>query len=165
MPGLKRACEPTVEEDAGCCEPKLRKLTSSSEEESEDRCIMYECSRYEWTNRRLDCATNPDRRFASRRQALLYTAKRNSDSLERFVAQSSRTWAGLFDSGVYSLSPNMPFSLDAFLELPDSSLQKYSEDVASAMSRFKAPEGAVYRFTAVPLDTTSASELWGILNA
>jgi hypothetical protein len=166
MPGAKRAAEPTVEEEAGCSESKLRRLmSSSSEEEPDDRGFMYQCSVYEWRNRRMECATREDKRFSSRRQALLYVAKRNSDGLEKFAAQSGRKWTSMFDSDVYSLSPNMPFRLESFLELSDASLQRYSQEVGGALSRFKAPEGAVYRCAPVSLETTPASELWGILNA
>jgi len=127
---------------------------------------MYECHRYAWTERRLKCSTSPDRKFASRRMALLYVAKMNSASLQTYLQECGKQWHDLCkDTGIHAVQPNKPFDLEGFLDLPDDVLDQYGSAVGSALTVNKAPQGSIYRFTAVPLATTEVEELVRILEA
>merc|ERR1711974_197778 len=99
------------------------------------------------------------------RMALLYVAKKNSDSFQTYLSESGKKWTSIcFDSGTYALHPNAPFDLDHFLMLPDDVLEEYGCGVGKQLSVHKAPQGSVYRYQAVELATTAADELMGILS-
>ena len=120
---------------------------------------IYECSRYVWRNKREDCALEADKKFRSRRMALLYVAKKNSDSLRQYLAESGKRWHDLCsDTGRYALSPNMPFEMEQFLELSDDVLERYGAEVGNALTVHKAPQGAIFRFKMIPLATTELEE-------
>lgn len=153
--GVKRACSPALSPS------KLRRVGAAER----DSC-MYECSRYVWREKRNVCHTKPDRKFSSKRMALLYIAKKNSDSVKAWLEESNQEWGNVSsDKGVYALTPNAPFDLDSFLELSDEALEKYGCDVGSIMSVRKAPQGSIYRFQPVALATTSVDDLCKILAA
>merc|ERR1712241_376893 len=98
--------------------------------------------------------------------ALLYIAKKNSDSVKAWLEESNQEWGNVSsDRGVYALKPNAPFDLDSFLELSDEALEKYGRDVGNILSVRKAPQGSIYRFQPVALATTSFDELCKILAA
>merc|ERR1712178_290250 len=140
-------------------ESKRRKLIGS---DHNDGC-MYECSRFTWRNRREFMETTADNKFATKRMALLYVAKMNSNSVQTFAASSGRQWDDLCkDSGKYAITPNAPFD-ERFLDLPDEILEKYAEDVGTILHVFKAPEGSTYRYKAASLNTISADDLAKLL--
>jgi len=142
-------------------EAKLRKLVGCDQGGH-----MYECHRYAWTERRLKCSTSPDRKFASRRMVLLYVAKMNSASLQTYLQECGKQWRDLCkDTGIHAVQPNKPFDLEDFLDLPDDVLDQYASAVGSALTVHKAPQGSIYRYTAVPLATTAVEELARILEA
>lgn len=125
---------------------------------------MYECSRYVWREKREKSSIESDRKFSSKRMALLYVAKMNSDSLQRYLEESGKNWFDLCRStGVHALHPNMPFDVAPFLELSDDELEKYGAGVGTIMTVHKAPQGTIYRFRAVPLATMAVEELLSIL--
>jgi len=155
-PGLKRALSPALPP------AKLRKVGGSAESDG----YMYECSRYVWRNKRSVCYTEPDRKFSSKRMALLYIAKMNSDSVTTWLGESNQKWESVSsDKGVHALTPNMPFELDRFLELPDDVLQQYGKDVGNILNVRKASQGTIYRHQPVALATTNLNELCQILSA
>eukprot|EP00415_Alexandrium_ostenfeldii_P002850 UN2850 len=59
----------------------------------------------------------------------------------------------------------MPFDLERFQDLPDSTLERFAESVGSVLSIHKAPEGVSYRCREVSLDTTTADELEELLTS
>jgi len=127
---------------------------------------MYECHQYVWTEKRAKCATRLDRKFASKRMALLYIAKMNSASLQTYLAESGKQWGDLCkDTGIHAVRPNRPFDLEAFLDLPDEDLELYAQAVGGALTVHKAPQGSIYRYSAVPLATTDVQELVSILES
>lgn len=127
---------------------------------------MYECSRFVWRNKREHCELEADRKFRTRRMALLYVAKKNSDSLQQYLVESGKEWNDLCsDTGRYALSPNVPFNMEQFLELPDDVLERYGAEVGNALTVHKAPQGTIFRFKAVPLASTEVEELCRILGS
>jgi len=125
---------------------------------------MYECSRYVWRNKREHCSLEADRRFRSRRMAILYVAKMNSDSLQTYLAESGKRWHDLCsDTGRYALSPNAPFDMEQFLEMADDAIEKYGAEVGNVLTVRKAPQGTIFRFKVTPLATTEVEELCQIL--
>merc|ERR1719174_2539042 len=116
-------------------ESKRRKLVGG---DKNDGC-MYECSQFVWRNRREFMETLADNKFATKRMALLYVAKMNSKSVQKFAADSGKQWTDLCkDSGKYAISPNTPFD-DRFLDLSDDELEKYAADVGTILHVHKAP--------------------------
>jgi len=141
---------------------KLRKVVGSTERDG----YMYECSRYAWREKRSVCFTEGDRKFSSKRMALLYIAKKNSDAVRAWLEEAGRSWdSACSDKGVHALSPNAPFDLEHFLEMPDEVLERYGRDVGNVLNVHKAPQGNIYRFQAVDLATTKVDELCQILSA
>ena len=124
---------------------------------------IYECSRYTWWDSRQNSVTEADRKFANRRSALLYVARRNSDELAAYSVASGRAWAELTPT---SLVPNEPFdaaNLFRFLELDDAAVERYGQAVANAFNVHKPPEGTILMMAARLIDTTGTDELLGIL--
>merc|ERR1719330_2105075 len=153
--GMKRACSPTE------APTKLRKIMGAEVDG-----LMYECSRYVWREKRKHCVTEPDRKFSSKRMALLYIAKKNSDSVLAWLADTDRKWDDVCsDKGTHAITPSAPFELERFLELPDDVLEEYGRSVGNILNVRKAPEGTIYRYTAVELATTSLKDLCLILSA
>merc|ERR1712150_231282 len=127
---------------------------------------MYECSKYTWWEKREHCSTEPDRKFSSKRMALLYIAKKNSDCFQIWLQESSREWSSACpDSGIHAVTPNAPFDLESFLDLPDDVLEQYARGLRNLLSVHKAPQGTVYRCQAAGTETTTPRELFQILTA
>jgi len=146
-------------------EPAIKRRRVAGPENDVPRTEMYECSRYVWLKKRQEAWTEPDRKFADKRMALLYVAKMNSDSLRRFAATSGKQWSDLCSSsGAYAVSPNAPFELERFLEFSDEDLQAYAKAVGNVLNVRKAPEGAIYSFKPVSLGTVGVDELLNILS-
>jgi len=157
MTVLKRPCSA----DTSVPDAKIRKIVGCDQGGH-----MYECSRYVWWDKRAHCFTEQDRKFSSKRMALLYLAKMNSASLEDFLKETGKQWADVCsDTGVYALSPNVPFDFDEFLELPDEVLEDYGKEVGNTLNVRKAPRGTIYRYQAVALATTEVQELCQILES
>merc|ERR1711879_342457 len=130
----------------------------------EDCGRMYECSRFVWRSRREFMATEPDNKFATKRMALLYIAKKNSDSVAKYAASIGKQWTDLCrDVGTYAISPNRPFEVASFLELSDDDLEKYAQDVGTILHVHKAPQGIIYRYKPVSLGTMNVDELAEVL--
>lgn len=162
-PASKRALAEVETTDAAAeaAEAKRRRIVGCSDEK-----YMYECSRFVWRNKREFCALEPDRKFSTKRMALLYMAKMNSDSVLRFARSVGKQWTDLCsDSGPHPVCPNMPFELERFQELSDHALERFAESAGSVLSIHKAPEGVSYRYRAVSLETTGADELEKILGS
>jgi hypothetical protein len=122
---------------------------------------IYETSRYIWWNRRQGTRTEADRKFKTRRSALLYLAKRNSDSLVAFGARSGQSFEQLV-AGT-GLDPVKPFDL-TFLDRNDAALEKWGTAVSNAFNVHKASEGTVFSLSARITETENADELLDILN-
>mmetsp|Transcript_95458 Transcript_95458/g.208752 ORF Transcript_95458/g.208752 Transcript_95458/m.208752 type:complete len:155 (+) Transcript_95458:63-527(+) len=149
----KRPC-PSPDDDV------LRKMTGQDEGGQ-----IYECSKYIWTDKRAHCYSEPDRKFAAKRLALLYIAKQNCASLQTYLQSSGKKWSDVCkDEGCYAVKPNKPFDFPAFLELSDEELFEYGREVGNVLNVQKAPEGVIYRFATVEIKTTSASDLYRFLN-
>lgn len=126
--------------------------------------FMYECSRYVWRDKRSVCSTEPDKKFSSKRMALLYIARMNSDSLQIWLRESRRSWEDVCSAtGVHAIVPNEPFDMDRFIELSEEVLEQYGKAVGNMLNVKKAPQGEIYRFHAVGLATTNLNELCQIL--
>jgi len=107
--------------------------------------------------------TLADHKFSTKRMALLYIAKMNSNSVQKFALDSGKQWSDLCkDSGIYAIVPNMPFDKQ-FLELSDEVLEKYATAVGTVLHVHKAPEGSTYRYKSVSLNTMSANDLAELL--
>merc|ERR1712060_673185 len=103
-------------------------------------------------------------KFASKRMALLYVSKMNSDTLQAYLKEIDRSWDDFCPaSGMHALSPNTPFLLDRFLELSDDALEQYGVGVGNIMTVRKIPQGSICRYTAVPLATVDEDEFWSLL--
>ena len=123
---------------------------------------IYETSRYIWWNRRQGTRNEADRRFKTRRSALLYLAKQNSDSLVAFGGRSGQTFEQLV-AGT-GLDPGKPFDL-TFLDLSEASLERWGAVVSNAFNVHKAAEGTVFSLLARNIETTGANELLDVLTA
>lgn len=126
----------------------------------------YECHRYVWWNSRQESLTKSDRKFMSKRMALLYIAKRNSDEVLTQAEVAGKTWADLTSlaRGPYAVEPNLPFD-DSFLDLPDGVLQEYGANCCSVVNMLKPKMGALYTFTSKSIEVTDAADLEAILSA
>ena len=103
-----------------------------------DRNWTYEVTRYTWWNSHEGSTSQIDRKFESKRMALLYAAKCNSEELEAHADACGMSWSQLpcfAATGHYSLSPNTPFDLERFLTLSDEELQEWCNEVCNAFSR------------------------------
>jgi len=130
-----------------------------------DASKTHECTRYTWWKKHEGSSTHRDRMFKSRRMAVLYIAKRNSDELMAYTRQSSLAWESLFaPDGVHALKPNKPFELDdKFLSMSDDDLQAWSDCVCNAFSRFKVEKGNLYRYTPSPCNIVEVHALLELL--
>ena len=116
---------------------KRRKLLLGGDEYQEfgTKIEFFECSRYVWWSSRQGSVIKPDRKFVSRRLAMAYLAKRNSDELQAQGAALGKTWSELTANlrGPYAIEPNRPWD-ESFLELSDSVLEEYGANCGSASS-------------------------------
>ena len=126
----------------------------------------YECSRYVWWNARQESLTKADRKFMSRRMALLYIAKRNSDELLSQAMALGKAWAEATSiaRGPYAVEPNRPWD-DEFLDLPDAVLEEYGSNCCSVVNMLKPKMGTVYSFNSKSIEVTGAAALSDILSA
>lgn len=105
-------------------------------------------------------------KFPTKRMALLYIAKMNSESVLKYIAESGKKWPDLCkSSGVYAVSPNIPFDMDLFLELSDEQLDTYGAEVGNALNVHKAPQGTIFSCKPVSLTCVAAEELMDILKS
>jgi hypothetical protein len=129
-----------------------------------DPSTLHEVTRYVWWASHEGSTSALDRAFESKRMALLYACKQNSDSLERYAATVGKSFSDLFTKdGPYSLQPNSSFELNAFLELSDNEIEEYAERVCNAFSRHKVKEGVSYRYAPRASVACGVDELLGLL--
>ena len=141
-----------------------------------DATISHDVTRYTWWSSHEGSSTQGDRRFSSKRMALMYVAKRNSEELEQALQlmQPPKTWHDIFPEPAggsssdipnwYALRPNAPFALvDDFLDLPDAGLVEYCDTMANAFSRLKVPKGTTFRYAPRDSGLVEADELLTIL--
>ena len=116
----------------------------------DDRTTRHEVTCYRWWGFHEGSSTGFDKAFASKRQALLYVAKRNSECLQAYLAEarSDKTWSDLFGAAgsPYALSPNAAFLLSSFADLDDDAVEAYANGVCDAFSRHKVEKGTSYRY-------------------
>lgn len=144
-------------------EPADSALHAQVRGEEEDGTV-HEVFRYAWWARHEGSTSTLDRTLETRRMALLYICKSNSDSLQRWATQSGKAWHTLFASeGAYSLNPNQPFELDSFVALSNDALAEYSDTVCNAFSRHKVESGVTYRYTSRASRTVGVDELLEVL--
>lgn|ERR1719393_973348 len=134
-------------------EAKRRKISAASDA---DEKFMYECTRYVWKKKRQESHTELDRKFSTKRMALLYVAKMNCDSVLEYMQKAGKAWSEL--RGFEYLRPNKPFDIDSFLDMPDDALEDYGRDVGNTLNIHKAAEGTLYQMKAVSIDTVSVDE-------
>ena len=131
----------------------------------ESGCI-YEVTAYKWWDKRQGSSQEIAHKFASKRMALLYAAKGNSDGLLSFATSEGRNWTDLFPGGgPYAVTPNKPFCLNEFLDLSDDALKAYADSVGSALNRHKPPSGTMYLVARRQIETTSPEELLKLLGS
>ena len=126
----------------------------------------FECSRYIWWANRQESLTKSDRKFMTKRMALLYVAKQNSDALSTQAAALGKSWAEVTATarGPYAVEPNRCWD-DAFLDLSDAVLQEYGSNCASVVNMLKPKKGTLFSFTSRSIDVTDAAELLELLAA
>jgi hypothetical protein len=129
---------------------------------AEDATVSHFVTRYCWWDKHESSQTQPDRTFPTRRMALLYCAKRNSEELNANVEQCSKSWSDYF-TGSAALEPCCPFDLQTFLDLSDEALQEYASGVCNAFSRKKIAKGTLYRYAPKESDLCTEEELLAIL--
>lgn len=120
-----------------------------------DPSVRHEVTHYCWWGKHESSATQSDRAFATRRMALLYCCKRNSDELSKYSDAAGKLWAALFNK-THTLQPCTPFDLHQFAEMSDDELQAWADDVCNAFARHKASQGVLYRYA--PRDARLCSE-------
>ena len=128
----------------------------------EDRAVLHDCTIYSWWASHEGSTTQLDRTFATKRQALLYACKRNSDEMANYLAIASKKWDDLFNER-HMLNPNGPFDVHAFSELSDEVLQEYASGVAEGFARHKVPRGALLRYIPRKSDEVSVEDLLQLL--
>ena len=121
----------------------------------------HEVLRYTWWDKHEGSSRGSDNVFVSRKSALLYICKLNSDALSRFCKESGCAWEALFAS--HALAPNSAFELSAFIQLSEDELQEYADGVCNAFSRHKAPQGTIYRYAPRRSAVIEAEELLNVL--
>ena len=115
--------------------------------------------RYVWRNHRQSSDLEEDRKFATRRMALLYVAKMNSDSFCSHLQVAGSDWEQLSPGeGQHALHPNRPFDR-GFLDLSDAVLEAYGRGIALLFAVHKTQCGTVYECAPRKIATTSVREL------
>ena len=150
-------------------ERKMRKVVGDSSSGSSSVAgsfEYFECSRYIWWASRQESVTKSDRKFMTKRMALLYIAKRNSDALVTQATALEKSWQELTANarGPYAIEPNRPWD-DEFLDLSEDILQEYGSNCCSAVNMLKPETGTVFSFTSRSIDVTDAGDLLAILDA
>ena len=131
----------------------------------EDRSVRHDVTKYVWWASHEGSCTSADRTFATRRMALMYVAKRNSEEISTFVEAEGRAWANYFaNDGHYALRPNAPFSLSTFADLRDEEIEAYANALCDAFSRHKVARGTSYRYAPRESDEMDEAELLRILS-
>lgn len=117
-----------------------------------------------WWNKRQSSDLEDDRKFASRRMALLYVAKMNSDSFCSHLQAAGEDWGQLCaKEGQHALEPNRPFDR-GFLDLSDAVLEMYGRGIALLFAVHKTQRGTVYECAPRKIATTSVRELAAIID-
>ena len=124
-------------------------------------------TRYLWWSSHEGSTSALDRAFDSKKSALLYVCKQNSDSLRRYATATSQEWGTLFTAhpGTYSLTPNMPFELATFARMSCDDLADYAERTCNAFSRHKVKEGVSYRYAPRASASCDVDELLRLLRS
>ena len=124
----------------------------------EDPAVRHEVKSYTWYDKHECSSTQTENSFQTRRQALLYVAKRNSEQIEAWIESSGQAWEQVFPSGtgVYALNPNQPFDLQRFCELSDDALEDWGNTVCNAFARHKILRGTTFRYA--PVDSLVYTE-------
>lgn len=149
-------------------ERKLRKLMGGGDGSSGIATTgsfeYFECSRYIWWANRQESLTKSDHKFMTKRMALLYVAKRNSDALSTQAAALGKSWSEVTASarGPYAVEPNRCWD-DAFFDLSEAVLQEYGSNCASVVNMLKPKKGTLFSFTSRSIDVTDAAELLDLL--
>ena len=118
-----------------------------------------------WWNNRQSSDLEDDRKFATRRMALLYVAKMNSDSFCAHLQAAGSAWEQLSaGEGQHTLDPNRPFD-SGFLDLSDAILDAYGRGIALLFAVHKTQRGTVYECAPRKIVTTGERELETILGA
>ena len=124
---------------------------------AEDTSVRHEVKSYTWYDKHECSATQTDRTFQTKRHALLYVAKRNSEELVQYIEQTGKKWENMFRrTGAYALYPNAPFELEEFCELSDDTLEEYGNTVCNAFAQHKAKRGTTFRYA--PSDSHLCTE-------
>jgi len=160
----------TPDKDSAVCQKRAR--FAKGDEQTlhakirgiEDDSTAHEVTRYIWWSKHEGSSVQCDSRFATKRQALLYCAKKNSEALVAVAKEMKSEWGKLFATeGAYSIEPSQPFELDMFIELSDAQLEAWSNDVCNAFSRHKTPNGTSYRYAPRDSEIISDHQLLQIL--
>ena len=123
----------------------------------EDPAVRHEVKSYTWFDKHECSSTQTEHSFQTKRQALLFVAKRNSEQIEAWIESNGRTWEQIFTgTGVYALIPNSPFDLLTFCELSDEAIEEYGNTVCNAFSKHKILRGTTFRYA--PIDSLVYSE-------
>ena len=118
-----------------------------------------------WWNNWQSSDLEDDRKFATRRMALLYVAKMNSDSFCAHLQAAGSAWEQLSaGEGQHTLDPNRPFD-SGFLDLSDAILDAYGRGIALLFAVHKTQRGTVYECAPRRIVTTSVRELASLLEA
>ena len=122
----------------------------------------HEVSSYTWWLKHEGSTHQRDRCFATKRMALLYICKRNSEVLQQYAESNGKPWRSLFSES-HGLLHNGPFDLRSFIALSDDQLKVHADSLASAFYRFKVEQGVLYRYTPQPRTYVTEDELLCIL--
>jgi len=130
--------------------------------EKSDAGTEHHVTRYSWWNSHEGSSTTQaDQRFLSKRSALLYCAKCNTEELRPHIGHA---WQDYFE-GVYALHPNEPFALERFIELSDEDLSTYVSELCNAFSRLKIVQGTVFRYVCKQTEIMGVDELIEVLQS
>lgn len=152
--------------------PEKRALTQTSDtfkllkkiRGEQDRATRHDVTRYTWWGWHEGSATSGDRTFSSKRMALLYVAKRNSENLMAFAEAKGKRWSDLFASeGPYALHPNTAFQLSSFVDMSDAEVEVYANAVCDSFARHKVEKGSCYRYAPRESEEMGEEELLKML--
>lgn len=116
----------------------------------EDHEMRHEVKSYTWYDKHECSSTQTEHCFQTKRMALLFVAKRNSEQIEAWIDSSGSTWEQIFTgTGVYALYPNQPFDVRSFCELTDQVLEEYGNTVCNAFAKHKILRGTTFRYAPI----------------
>jgi hypothetical protein len=132
-----------------------------------DLSVRHDVTRYTWWSFHDGSNISHDRSFPTRKMALLYVAKRNSEELTLYLEASDGklSWKDLFGEAgsPYALTPNTAFDLAAFIEMEDNAIEEYGNGCADAFCRHKVERGLSHRYAPRQTEEVSEEELLRIL--